>query len=637
MRTKSVLAASALVAVVAAIGWAAYSTIVAAGQAPDFAAVRFTGSAACESCHDDRHASWARTFHRTMTQTATAATVQGDFNGVALNYGGVSVIPQQDGEQFWFEYRQAGSGELLNRLPVLRTVGSHRYQQYLTQEPVGDGTYYRLHYLWHNLDQQWVRVNNAFLHGDDLPFDQMVSVWDHNCIFCHNTGPEPNIQNFDELVARARRGEPVNAANDATYRSSVAELGIGCESCHAPGQAHVDANQSVFRRWVLKLSGSGDATIVNPEKLDAQRSTQICGQCHAQRVPKTDALLRQWLDDGPTYRAGMNLNEHVSPIWDWTPSPARDNPDLYRDRFWADGSPRLSAYEYQGLLQSRCYTEAQLSCIDCHAMHGGDPAGMISERNRGNAPCLDCHQQFAEPAGLVEHTQHQPDSQASNCYACHMPYATYGVMTTHRTHRIERPDPGKSAAAGKPNACTNCHQDRSLQWVANELRQRWGWQGELHTRLDGAPLAIADGYAQLLAGNAVQKAIAAVEAGKDQGLPASQRAQLLPALLALLDDDYPSSRRFAQHSIASISRALNQAGLKNELESALADYDWQATSQVRAPARARIDAAWAQLQATLPAPSSELPLNEQWRPDQAAWAQLLEIGARQDRQISIGE
>lgn len=618
-------------------GWSAQHTLAEAAIAPDFATVEFVGSAVCEECHEDRHASWDRTHHSRMTQVASTKTVQGQFDGQPLDYGGIRVVPRQEAGEFGFEYRQLDNNALLNEAPVVRTVGSRRYQQYLTQEPAGDGTFYRLHYLWHNEDAEWVRVNNAFLHGDDLPFDQMVAVWDHNCIFCHNTGPEPNIQNYQDLIARAARGEPVNPAKEATYKSQVAELGISCESCHAPGAKHVERNQSVWQRWVVKFADAADASIVNPERLSAERSTQICGACHAQRSPKNIELFQRWLSAGPTYRAGMNLNDHVAPVWQWTTSPARDNPDLYRDRFWADGSPRLSAYEYQGLLQSRCFQQAELSCIDCHSMHGGDPDGMISVRNRGNTPCLECHQDLQQAQALQTHTRHQADGPGNNCYDCHMPYATYGVMTTHRTHRIERPDPAVSAQAGKPNACTNCHQDRSLQWVAEQLRDGWGWRGQVAERLDGADPTVADGYAQLLAGDVVQRAIAAVEAGKDRGFSARQRAQMIPALLALLSDRYPASRRFSRLSLISISLALSAEGIENSLATTLENYDWQADSSAREAHLGAAESAWEAVRNQLRAQSPDLPLSADLQPDTEQWQALLELGARRDRQISIGE
>ena len=37
----------------------------------------WASSSSCHACHPDHHASWARTFHRTMTQEANAASVRG--------------------------------------------------------------------------------------------------------------------------------------------------------------------------------------------------------------------------------------------------------------------------------------------------------------------------------------------------------------------------------------------------------------------------------------------------------------------------------------------------------------------------------------------------------------------------------
>jgi hypothetical protein len=140
----------------------------------------------------------------------------------------------------------------------------------------------------------------------------------------------------------------------------------------------------------------------------------------------------------------------------------------------------------------------------------------------------------------------------------------------------------------------------------------------------------------MLAGDAAQRAIAAVEAGKVHDRPFRQRVIMVPALLALLDDRYPSSRRFALHSLRSIAQAWPEGG-GSELVSALADYDWQADSDSRQSARSRIDAVWRQLATDLPAPPASLPLLADYQPDPARWAALWELGQRQHQQISIGE
>jgi hypothetical protein len=44
----------------------------------------FVGSDACRRCHAEQHATWYRTFHRTMTQEASTESVLGDFDGATF-------------------------------------------------------------------------------------------------------------------------------------------------------------------------------------------------------------------------------------------------------------------------------------------------------------------------------------------------------------------------------------------------------------------------------------------------------------------------------------------------------------------------------------------------------------------------
>ena len=64
-------------------------------ETPPAIAIAYTGAGACFDCHQDRHASWAKTFHRTMTQDANAQTVRGAFDGQALTAFGGLVRPNR--------------------------------------------------------------------------------------------------------------------------------------------------------------------------------------------------------------------------------------------------------------------------------------------------------------------------------------------------------------------------------------------------------------------------------------------------------------------------------------------------------------------------------------------------------------
>ncbi len=597
----------------------------------------FAGSVACADCHVDRQRSWYNTYHRTMTQEAGPGSVQGRFEEQTLDYYDMRVRPVRESGKYYFDYYDLDSGERLNRINIDRTVGSNRYQQYLTYLPQ-DGSYVRLHYLWHNRDQRWVHMNAAFLGPDGRHFDEHIGVWNQNCIFCHNTGPQPRMTNYDQMVESAARGESVDVSRDGRYDSVVAELGIACESCHGPGAEHAERARGFWTRMAMRMAPGRDPSIVNPVRLNAEHATHVCAQCHAQRMPLDAGSLRQWMEKGPSFRPGMNLLDHVEPVFRDSRAPVAGQEDLFENRFWADGTPRLTAYEYQGLYQSPCYQEAELSCMDCHSMHGGDPAGQITERNRSNVPCLRCHQEFRQSSALADHSRHRADSTGSLCYNCHMPQINYGVMAIHRSHRIEIPDAQRDATAGRPNACLNCHLDQGTDWADRALAEWPGHASATSTeRADGNSGRRSE-LSTVLAGDPAQKAVIAWRAGQSDGAHLGlERAWMLPYLLAAMNDIYPAVRRFSWHAALAI---LNDwpDGQMLHIHQQLEQFDFIADHSDREALLRQVLAAWNSLDKShwpLPPPSSDLQPDFTW--PAGLREQLIELGRRQDKQISIGE
>jgi predicted CXXCH cytochrome family protein len=485
-----------------------------------------------------------------MTAEATPASVLGDFSGATLQSDGVTARMDRDtdgGYRMTFER----AGQTPRVAKVVRTVGSRRYQQYLARQ--GD-TFWRLPVAYHVEEKRWFPMTGAFLFSDpdparpsELPvaplarpvfgggdFDRHVARWNDNCVFCHNVAPNPGR-------------DPV----DGSFETTVAELGVACEACHGPGGQHTSRNADPGRRYALYASTRADPTIVNPSRLTPTRAADLCGRCHGQRIADE---VEPFLEHGDPFVPGDDLAIESAPLWRDT--PLRGDREAFAARFWRDGTARLTAYEYQGLLQSPCTMRGPLTCISCHGMHEGDPRGQIRTSLAGtkeNRMCTGCHPSLVAPEAVARHAHHDPAGAGGACVGCHMPRIVYGVLDVHRSHRIEIPDPARAAAAGRPDACTGCHVDRTVAWAETAARTFWGGDRYPET------VAVAGGSSPreaIFGGEPVARAVAAAALGR---APASadgdDRAARLGILLDVMANDrYPAVRHLAWRSLRRLSR-----------------------------------------------------------------------------------
>jgi predicted CXXCH cytochrome family protein len=490
----------------------------------------YLDSGKCLSCHPAHHASWSRTFHRTMTQEARPETVRGDFErNNRLEYLGVSALMERRGAELFMTLRHPDGRTQAFRIE--RTVGSRRIEQYLTKQ---SGQYIRLPLAYDLVNRRWMSLNGSFFHPDGDNFFQHQTQWDTNCVFCHNVKAQPN---FDFQRREAR--------------TEVTELGIACGACHGPAAGHAEAASSPFTRTAWRVgAGALETRIVNPAKLDPERATMVCGHCHGQRIPEPLERIREILGTGDPYDAGEDLSKYYKPVWRET----KVGDYSFAARFWANGSPRLTAFEYQGLLRSACFREAdtarRISCLSCHTMHGGDPKGQLTAENRTDKPCLSCHRQYESPPALAAHTGHALDSAGSRCYNCHMPRVVYGVMSIHPTHDITVPDPQLTAAEGVPNACNQCHLDQSVNWAVRAAGQMWPGRFSGARTSPNWQFDLPEGPRALFAGDALARALAAEALGG--GGPAKPDPLWAgPFLVEAFGDNYPIVRFFAANALAS--------------------------------------------------------------------------------------
>lgn len=501
----------------------------------------YTTSTSCESCHPQNSESWRRTFHRTMTQELPDAVVSGRFDGQPLDWMGVRAVPRRsaDGTGYEIELPHPTTGERRS-FPIVRTVGSRRMQQYVTK--MGD-RHVRLPVAFSIQEDRWFHLSEAFFHPDGESYHTNTAVWDLNCIFCHNVKADPgrdaNVRVRPELGPEGR------------LDSSVAELGIACEACHGPGEEHAARMRSPLRRVVFELGERDDPTIVHPGKLDQRRSAQVCGHCHGQRLPNREEDIQAIFRDGDPFTPGEDLARYFRPV---RRSSSIGSYSL-APRFWPDGSPRLTAYEYQGLTSSPCFERGTMTCLSCHAMHSGDPHGQLRPDRLGNAMCTQCHGEYEETAKLESHTRHVAASTGSQCISCHMPPVVYGVMSWHPSHQIQSPDPRAAARLAMPDACTTCHTGRSRAWAVEARERLWG-PAPGGVLAGDAPLSrMPEIPRALLAGDVVYRTLAAARLGENSPEPPEPDAArfAVPLLGELLLDPYPNVRRTARLSLLRLT------------------------------------------------------------------------------------
>jgi len=441
------------IAIVVAIALAARWNWASASPAdssrlPTKLGAKFVGVAQCATCHEQENARWRGSHHQLAMQPASDSTVLGNFKRASFNNTGITSTFSRRGSKFMV--RTDGPDGALHDYEIKYTFGVYPLQQYLIAMP--GGRLQALGIAWDSRPserggQRWFSLypGQKITHRDSRHWTRIDQNWNYMCADCHSTNLRKNY-NF-------RAG---------TFATSYSEIDVACEACHGPGSNHVawakkegDWKSIVNDGLTIALDERrGVAWPIDPVTGNAHRSSlrkaeqeiQMCARCHARRGQiHEDYVHGQPIGDD--YRVAL----------------------LDEDHYFPDGQIKEEDYEYGSFIQSRMFY-AGVTCSDCHEPHSS------ALRAAGNNLCMQCHS--AHKYDSPKHHFHKIGSAGAQCAECHMPARTYMVIDARRDHSIRIPRPDLSIKLGTPNACNNCHTDKSAQWASESVNKWYGHPSE---------------------------------------------------------------------------------------------------------------------------------------------------------------
>lgn len=384
----------------------------------------YVGSQTCKQCHQKEHGEWQESHHFKAMQHATAETVLGDFNNVTYSADGItSYFFKKDGK--FFINTQNSDGKYKD-FEIKFTFGFYPLQQYLAEFEGGKLQVFRQ--SWDSRKGKWFHqyAGEKIDTDDYLHWTNSGQNWNMMCAYCHST----NLQkNYDP--------------NTDTYRTTYSELTIGCETCHGAGKTHSEFMQSTD----YQPNKSAETFILLRKNSSESEEINQCMPCHSRRGEVTQY-----------HQFSTEIMDNFIP----------EIP--VKELYFADGQVLEENYKYASFLQSKMYHHG-VKCTDCHSPHTG------KVKAEGNALCLQCH---APKYATSAHTFHKENTEASDCRFCHMPTRTYMGNDVRHDHNFYVPRPDLTAKYGTPNACNDCHKDKSPKWAESAVNQWFGKERKPH-------------------------------------------------------------------------------------------------------------------------------------------------------------
>lgn len=483
----------------------------------------YAGSDSCKQCHAVEFEKWKGSHHGLAERKPNDELDLSAFSPSKSFQHGSQTTKAEKKDQL-YQLTSLGFGNKVEAYPVERVIGHDPLRQFLVQGP--RGALHTMEACFDPLRGDWFNVygNEDRKPGEWGHWTGRGMIWNQMCASCHNTRVR---KNYDPSTD--------------TYKTTMAEMTVSCESCHGPMKAHT-LNPAIKTNWTR------------------DQHTENCAGCHARRGEVTGDFV-----PGESF-------------WDHYQLTITDGSDIY----YPDGQIRDEDYEFASFISSRMY-HSGVRCMDCHDMHS------MKTILTGNQLCMRCHTAGGFPKAPVilpeMHSFHQTASAGNQCINCHMPQTTYMQRHPRHDHGFTIPDPLLTKQFGVPNACNKCHQDKDNEWSLAATEKWWGEKMNRKTRTRATLIAKArqgdqtgrDGLIALLDSDEMPHWKASASLVLDRWL---DQPPVTEALRSQLKHEHPLVR---QSAARSLEPALQAPGVRTSMEALLND-----------PARSvRVTAAWA--------------------------------------------
>ena len=379
----------------------------------------YVGDKACVDCHQTEVELWQGSHHDLAMQIANETTVLGDFNNINTTIDGVEYFFFKKDNDFIVRIIEIDNSEMEYKIDY--TFGVTPLQQYLVDFDKGKKQVLRV--TWDVIDKKWYHQykGDKIAPHDWLHWTKGAQNWNTMCAECHSTNLKKNY-----------------SIEDDSFDTSYSSINVNCESCHGPAEKHL--------KWAENETEDKDTYILTGRNQKEQLNA--CATCHARRVKLTE-----------NYTPGENFEDQymVQNITD--------------NFYHGDGQIDEEDYVLGSFMQSKMYAEG-VKCNDCHNAHS------LKLKFEGNKLCLQCH----VPANYEteQHYFHEQNTEASLCINCHMTGKDYMGNDFRRDHSFRIPRPDQSEKFDTPNACINCHKDKTNQWAAKAIIENYGEKRAAH-------------------------------------------------------------------------------------------------------------------------------------------------------------